>query len=142
MKKYPVLIPVGSEVEVDLRRMTDRISVELYKDISKNPIGKVIDYKMTDGMSIGVVIKFANGSEKWFFEEELKQIKRVNISELSNAEQTLPINNENKNYSYLSSNNFNVKEYSKPKINSSNYLRLLNPVTFFQWLIYSLKDVT
>ena len=40
--------------------------------LSQDPRGTVIDYKMTDGRGgIGVVLKMNDGSKQWFFEDEI-----------------------------------------------------------------------
>ena len=63
---------IGSNVKINLERVRDRIPPGLIKQLSEDPRGTVMDYKMTDGRGgIGVVIKLKDGSENWFFEEEI-----------------------------------------------------------------------
>ncbi len=62
---------IGTSVRVDLDRIRDRVPGTLLKLLTNNPRGKVVDYKMTDGMGIGVVLELSDGSISWFFSEEL-----------------------------------------------------------------------
>ena len=62
---------IGSRVKVDLDQVRDRIPGKLLKQLTEDPRGKVIDYKMTDGQGIGVVLEFSDGTTSWFFEEEI-----------------------------------------------------------------------
>ena len=72
MKQIQTLMELGSTVEVDLLLVHDRIPDELLKLLIDNPVGTVIDYKMTDGSGTGVVLRLEDGSFNWFFYEELK----------------------------------------------------------------------
>ena len=67
------LTRVGSTVKIDLNEVRDRIPKELISKISSNPRGTVIDYKMTDGGGVGVVIKLDDGTRNWFFENEIRR---------------------------------------------------------------------
>ena len=67
------LTRVGSTVKIDLNEVRDRIPKELISKISSNPRGTVIDYKMTDGGGVGVVIKLGDGTRNWFFENEIRR---------------------------------------------------------------------
>ena len=72
MPKPTFLSRIGSNVKINLERVRDRIPPGLIKQLSEDPRGTVMDYKMTDGRGgIGVVIKLKDGSENWFFEEEI-----------------------------------------------------------------------
>ncbi len=62
---------IGSNVRVDLDRVKDRIPSSLVKQLQTDPRGKVLDYKMTDGQGIGLVIELSNGETSWFFDEEI-----------------------------------------------------------------------
>ena len=65
------LTKLGSRVKVDLDQVKDRISDTLIKKLSSDPRGTVMDYKMTDGGGIGLVIKLADGTNNWFFQNEI-----------------------------------------------------------------------
>ena len=62
---------IGARIKIDLDKVKDRISSNLIKKISSDPRGTVIDYKMTDGGGVGVVVKLADGTKNWFFENEV-----------------------------------------------------------------------
>ena len=73
MPKAAALNRIGSTVKVNLDKVRDRIPVKLLNQLSDDPRGKVVDYKMTDGLGIGVVLKLSDGSTSWFFEDEVKR---------------------------------------------------------------------
>ena len=62
---------VGSKVRVDLDRVRDRIPNSLKALLKEEPRCKLIDFKMTDGKGIGVVLELSNGETSWFFEDEI-----------------------------------------------------------------------
>ena len=65
------LTKIGSRVKIDLDKVKDRISGNLIQKISSDPRATVMDYKMTDGGGVGVVLKLADGTKNWFFESEV-----------------------------------------------------------------------
>ena len=72
MAKPTSLSRIGSKIKINIERVRDRIPSYLINQLSEDPRGTVIDYKMTDGIGgIGVVIKLKDCSENWFFEEEI-----------------------------------------------------------------------
>ena len=72
MAKPTSLARIGSKIKINIERVRDRIPSYLINQISEDPRGTVIDYKMTDGIGgIGVVIKMNDGSKHWFFEDEV-----------------------------------------------------------------------
>ena len=73
MPKAAALNRIGSTVKVNLDKVRDRIPVKLLNQLSDDPRGRVVDYKMTDGLGIGVVLKLSDGSTSWFFEDEVKR---------------------------------------------------------------------
>tara|TARA_Y100001968_G_scaffold207967_1_gene191101 strand:- start:437 stop:661 length:225 start_codon:yes stop_codon:yes gene_type:complete len=64
---------IGTSVIVNLDKVRDRIPSRLLDQLSKNPRGQVIDYKMNDANGIGLVLKLGDGSTSWFFEDEIKR---------------------------------------------------------------------
>ena len=62
---------IGSRIKIDLDKVRDRISRNLIAKISSDPRATVMDYKMTDGGGVGVVVKLADGTKNWFFEDEV-----------------------------------------------------------------------
>ncbi len=73
MDQTATLNRIGSNVRVDLDRVRDRIPGNLIKQLTNNPRGRVIDYKMTDGQGIGCVLELSDGSTSWFFDDEIKR---------------------------------------------------------------------
>ena len=72
MAKPTSLSRIGSKIKINIDRVRDRIPSYLINQLSEDPRGTVIDYKMTDGRGgIGVVIKMNNGGKHWFFEDEI-----------------------------------------------------------------------
>ena len=72
MAKAASLTRIGSKIKINLEKVRDRIPSNLVQQLSKDPNGTVIDYKMTDGIGgIGLVLKFTDGSKSWFFEDEV-----------------------------------------------------------------------
>ncbi len=72
MAKPTSLARIGSKIKINIERVRDRIPSYLINQLSEDPRGTVIDYKMTDGIGgIGVVLKMNDGSKHWFFEDEV-----------------------------------------------------------------------
>ena len=72
MAKPTSLARIGSKIKINIERVRDRIPSDLIDQLSQDPRGTVIDYKMTDGRGgIGVVLKMNDGSKQWFFEDEI-----------------------------------------------------------------------
>ena len=61
----------GQKLLVSLDHVQDRLPRELIQQLKKDPHGKLIGYKMVDGNSFGLVLELSNGSQHWFFENEL-----------------------------------------------------------------------
>ena len=61
----------GQKLRVDLDMVRDRIPKDLLNKLKTNPRGKVVDYKMTDGTDIGLVLELSDGSTSWFFNKEI-----------------------------------------------------------------------
>ncbi len=71
MAKANTLTRIGSNVRVQIDQVRDRIPKSLLSKLRDNPRGRVVDYKMTDGTDIGVVLELSDGSTSWFFNEEI-----------------------------------------------------------------------
>ena len=128
IKKILNLNELGSEVTIDITKIEDRIPKGLAAQIQQDPVGKIIDYKMTDGMGIGIIIKFKNGVESWFFEEE---IKYTNLITSCDKNDLINKSVSNKKYKRID------REFRKQK----NIYYLINPMNFINWLIYSTSDI-
>ena len=62
---------IGSTVQVNLALSRDRLNKEIIDALNISSVGKISDYRITDGKGIGVVLQLSNGKEQWFFEEEI-----------------------------------------------------------------------
>ena len=62
---------IGQQVKV--YRLRDRVSNAIAQKLGK--VGTIEGYKVTDGMGIGVVVKFEDNSATWFFEDEIKVVQ-------------------------------------------------------------------
>ena len=124
-------VQIGNKVKVNLDLSKDRLTKETIEAINISSECTISDFKITDGMGIGVILNLSNGKEEWFFENEIQILdEKGNIIE----------NEANKNK--ILENNFilnavnNINYESKFKSNE-----LLNPINFITWLIVSLKDI-
>ena len=62
---------VGSKVRINLDNVKERIPSNLIELLKKDPRGTLVDFKMTDGQGIGVVLEFSDGTTSWFFDDEI-----------------------------------------------------------------------
>ena len=122
------LVKIGTKVKVNIDLSKDRLNSKTIDAIKQNSTCLVKDFRLTDGKGVGVVVQLSNGENEWFFENEIeildedgKVIQREEI----------PIKD------YIFKNFINNLKY-KPK---NNIKELINPLNFFSWLIYSLRDV-
>ena len=60
---------IGSKVRIS--RVRDRIPGKLVEQLKKTDVGKVLNYKMTDGKGIGVIVELSDGTVSWFFDDEI-----------------------------------------------------------------------
>ena len=119
----------GSAVKVNLDLSKDRLSKETIEAINISSVCTISDFKITDGMGIGVILNLSNGKEEWFFENEIQILdEKGNVIE---KERNI---NENNNLIFNFFNNLNYK----PK---NNFNELLNPINFMTWLTFSIKDI-
>jgi len=120
---------IGNSVQVNLELSKDRLTKEIIDAINVSSIGKISDFRITDGKGIGVVLKLSNGKEQWFFEDEIDLIDENGnlIKKYNNKKET---NNVVFNF-------INGLKYE----NKSKLSELLNPINFFLWLIVSFKDI-
>ena len=120
---------IGNSVQVNLELSKDRLNKETIDAINISSVGKISDFKITDGKGIGVVLQLSNGKEQWFFEDEIDL-----LDENGNAIKKV-IEKEDKNILILE-NLKKLKYEDKRKVSE-----LLNPINFLIWLIVSFKDI-
>jgi len=73
MVNTKLLPKIGSKVIINIDKVKDRLPSKLIDQITSNPKATIIGYKMTDGRSIGLIVKFQSGQENWFFPEEIER---------------------------------------------------------------------
>ena len=119
---------IGSSVQINLELSKDRLSKETIDAINVSSLGKISDFRITDGKGIGVVLQLSNGKEQWFFEDEI---------DLLDENGNVIKNNNNKKSSNFIFNFLRGLNYQ----NKNKVSELLNPINFFIWLIVSFKDI-
>ena len=120
---------IGNYVQVNLELSRDRLTKETIDAINVSSLGKISDFRITDGKGIGVVLQLTNGKEQWFFEEE--------IDLLDENGNVIKQNNDKKENSNLIFNFFRGINYE----NKNKVSELLTPINFFLWLVVSFKDI-
>ena len=120
---------IGNSVQVNLELSKDRLNKETIDAINISSVGKIIEFRITDGKGIGVVLQLSNGKEQWFFEDEIDL-----LDENGNSIKKV-IEKEDKNNLILE-NLKKLKYEDKRKVSE-----LLNPINFLIWLIVSFKDI-
>jgi len=120
---------IGNLVQVNLGLSKDRLSKEIIDAINVSSVGKISDFRITDGKGIGVVLQLSNGKEQWFFEDEIDLLdENGNVIKKNNDKKE----NSNFIFDFLTGLNYQ----NKNKISD-----LLNPINFFIWLVVSFKDI-
>ena len=120
-------VKIGNSVIVNLDLSKDRLSKETVEAINNSPKCIISDFRITDGMGIGVILKLSNGKEEWFFENELEILdEKGNIIKQED--------NKNKNFIYDLIDNINYQPKSKID-------KLVSPINFITWLTVSLRDI-
>ena len=120
---------IGNSVQVNLELSKDRLSQEVIDSINVSSVGKIKDFRITDGKGIGVVLQLSNGKEQWFFENEIDL-----LDENGNVIQKNNYRNDN--------NSMGLKILRELKYeNKSKISELFNPINFFLWLVASSKDI-
>jgi hypothetical protein len=122
-------VKIGNSVQVNLELSKDRLTKETIDAINVSSLGKISDFRITDGKGIGVVLQLSNGKEQWFFEDEIDLLdENGNVIKKNNYEKE----NSNLIFDFLRRLNYE----NKNKVSD-----LLNPINFFIWLVVSFKDI-
>ena len=122
-------VKIGNSVKVNLELSKDRLTKETIDAINVSSLGKVSDFRITDGKGIGVVLQLSNGKEQWFFEDEIDLLdENGNVLKKNNDKK------ENRNFIFDFLRGLNYE--NKKKVSE-----LLNPINFFLWLVVSFKDI-
>ena len=122
-------VKIGNSVKVNLDLSRDRLSKEIIDAINISSVGKISDFRITDGKGIGVVLQLSNGEEQWFFEDEIDLLDE-------NGNVIKKINNIEENDNLMVEILKNLKYENKYKVRE-----LINPINFFIWLVASFKDI-
>jgi len=122
-------VKIGNSVQVNLEMSKDRLTKETIDAINVSSLGKISDFRITDGKGIGVVLELSNGEEQWFFEDEIDLLDENGtlIKKTKNKKE-----NSNFIFDFISGLNYE---------NKNKVSELLNPINFFIWVVVSFKDI-
>ena len=120
---------IGNNVQVNLELSKDRLTKEVIDAINVSSVGKICDFRITDGKGIGVVLQLSNGKEQWFFEHEIDL-----LDDNGNVIKKINDNKEKSNFIFDFLRGLNYE-------NKNKLSELLNPINFFIWLVASFKDI-
>ena len=120
---------IGNSVRVNLELSKDRLTKEIIDTLNYSSVGRISDFRITDGKGIGVVLQLSNGKEQWFFEDEIDLLdENGNVIKKNNDKK------ENSNFIFDFLRGLNYE-------NKNKVSELLNPINFFIWLVVSFKDI-
>ena len=122
-------VKIGNSVQVNLQLSKDRLTKETIDAINVSSLGKISDFRITDGKGIGVILQLSNGKEQWFFEDEIDL-----LDENGNVIKKINDKKENSNFIFNFLRGLNYE-------NKNKVGELLNPINFFTWLVISFKDI-
>ena len=122
-------VKIGNSVQINLELSRDRLTKETIDAINVSSLGKIRDFRITDGKGIGVILQLSNGKEQWFFEDEIDLLdENGNVIEKNNYKK------ENSNFIFDFLRGLDYE-------NKNRVSELLNPINFFIWLVVSFKDI-
>ena len=120
---------IGNLVQVNVELSRDRLTKEIIDAINISSVGKIRDFRITDGKGIGVVLQLSNGKEQWFFDDEIDLLDQSG-------------NVIKKTHKIKENNNLLLEMIKGIKYENKNKVsELLNPINFFLWLVVSFKDI-
>ena len=120
---------IGNYVQVNLELSRDRLTKETIDAINVSSLGKISDFRITDGKGIGVVLQLSNEKEQWFFEDEIDL-----LDENGNVIKKYNDKKKNSNFIFKFLKGLNYEHKNKVS-------ELLNPINFFIWMVVSFKDI-
>ena len=120
---------IGNSVQINLELSKDRLTKETIDAIKVSSLGKISDFRITDGKGIGVILQLSNGKEQWFFEDEIDL-----LDENGNVIKKHNFKKENSNFVFDFLKELNYE-------NKNKVSELLNPTNFFIWMVVSFKDI-
>ncbi len=120
---------IGNSVRINLDLSNDRLTKEVVDAINVSSVAKIMDFRITDGKGIGVILQLSNGKEQWFFEDE--------IDLLDEKGNVIKKNNDKKENNIFIFNFLRELNYE----NKNKVSELINPINFFIWLVVSFKDI-
>ena len=127
------LIPIGSLIVVDKTKIKDNLPKKLSERLPEKIKGKIVDYKMTDGMGIGYTLITERNTKIWFFCDELNDEiinqYKLNEKKMKNSDFNI-IKTINDNY---------LIDIDLDGTKEINFL--LNPLNLVKWLVFTIKDV-
>ena len=130
--KISPLIPIGSRIKVDKSKIENLLAEKILDGLPQIINGKVIDYKMTDGMGIGYVLMTDNNLKIWIFNRELNEQTRkeykIEDSKTSENITTKEILSQIDKVQYDLNGNRSIN-------------KIANPFNLINWLIFTLKDI-
>jgi len=122
-------VKIGNSVQINLKLSKDRLTQETIDAINVSSLGKISDFRITDGKGIGVVLQLSNGKEQWFFEDEIDLLdENGNVIKKYNDEK----DNSNLIFDFLRGLNYE---------NKNKVSELFNPINFFIWMVVSFRDI-
>tara|TARA_Y100001968_G_C18852524_1_gene478736 strand:- start:126 stop:524 length:399 start_codon:yes stop_codon:yes gene_type:complete len=126
------LIPIGKTIKVDKSKIENLIPNKLLDSLPQMINAEIVDYKMTDGMDIGYVLKTENNLKIWIFTTELNEQTRKEYR----------IEDESK-YIKKQGNSFIFGKFKVTyEMNGNRNLdAIASPINLIKWLIFTLKDV-
>ena len=126
------LIPIGAKIKVDKSKIENLLPSKLLDTLPKQINGKIVDYKMTDGMGIGYVLMTEDNIKIWIFNTELNEQTRKEYS----------LEESNKYYNPQNSDLILGKYKVAYQINGNRNIKTIaNPINLINWLIFTMKDI-
>ena len=120
---------IGNSVQINLELSKDRLTKETIDALNVSSMGKISDFKITDGKGIGVVLQLSNGKEQWFFENEIDLLDENGCVIEKNYK-----TNENTSLIFDLFKKLNYEKKNKVG-------ELVNPINFLIWLAVAFKDI-